>query len=237
MNIISIYSRGESNERTDRLAIAGMRKLGFPADYVDFMAKYGAGEFACELRLWNPTKLLPYLACYARGMLDPIDIANMDSGTLRIADHVGKLLFEFVPRTNVDGEPKVFSSFEEVLSWILSRGTQSPFPLYNQYLLCSFLLGSKSALKRKDDTKIRHRLLEVLNCDDLAIGRWDDIFYAIAPLQGWQLSIDDGDRARINYDIGSKIVPLIRLLGEFGFKHIRNEEEELMRLLVSGDSE
>jgi len=235
MNILALYDNGETLSWDERVAIAAMRKVGFPADYLDFIEKYGCGAFAGHLTLTSPTKVLPRIA---QGFGDRLEIAGMDYGTLYVADHAGKILFDYEPRVpKIDGDAKVFDSFDKVLFWILKRSKpQFPFPSYDQFDLPSYALQAKNiGLKRKEINELEKRIQEVLVCRDLAVGSLSSSIIAIAPTLGVYIELSEGDTVHIRYALGSKIAPLLELLAEFGFVHHPDPWQDEMRTLVCGD--
>ena len=232
MKILALYVAGETISWQDRMAIECLKKLGFPKDYTDLLSKYGWGVFAFGLQIRVPSRFLPKLV---NGLNAPLEVASRDDGIIYASDHVGKILFEFIPRSPEEHEV-VFYTFDEVLAWSMARDEPKfPIPLFEQAVLPQYTLRTKEVFSKDSDQKLIGRLREVITDGDLEIARWHDNFYAFSYSRGVLLRLQNGNEAKICYALGRPIKPIVLLLREFGFVHESDESEDTAWERVSGD--
>ena len=226
LETLAIYNNGETLDWDDRVAIRVMAKLGVPGDYINWLEKYGWGVFAAGqgMQLSKPSNHLQVLA---KQLKDPIPIAGRDDGIVYASDHVGKVLFDWVPRSN--SEPgKTFLNFEEVLSWAMAREKPPfPIPLLMQPPTSEYSLVSKKALEKDDDVEFGGRISDAFAPNIIKFARWQKDLLAIGVADGFLIEIENGKHAKIHYGLGRDITKTIILLQGFGFVHKPNEGEDI----------
>lgn len=143
MKVSALFRKGETLDRSDRAAIALLKKLGFPSDYLEFLLQYGEGEFIDSfLSLEAPASL-------AKGLVksdmtftfnESILIGGLDGGDIMAVDHVGKVHLEYWPRVETEPRP-VFVTLDSMVNTLAANPKkEGELLLYSQrgVPMCTF---------------------------------------------------------------------------------------------------
>lgn len=218
MQTLALYNNGELLDRADRQSIQAMRKLGFPRDYIGFLARYGAGEFANPLlSLYTPGSILRELlqADLTLAIKEPVQVGGFHGGQVMAVLHVDRVLFEYWPRDETEDRP-VFIDLEKMLSG-LDDGNADDLTakrVYDQVFIpsCFFSSSAPADAPPKDNDPVFKAILSLGDPGDFTILRYPEGVEMINEKLGFSVVFNRSVSAVLKFRYEARLGKLIEVL-------------------------
>ena len=241
----AFFRNGEMLDRSDREALAMMKKLGFPSDYLEFMIQFGRGEFVNPLLdLWDPTsvskEVLKVDMSKSRltfSMVEPVQIGSFQSGPIMAVNHVGAVLFEYWPRVETEPRP-VFTSLESLLSGLktLQQGQETPRVYAQVYVpTCSLKKTPSDEHPPKQSDAVIKEIVALSALDDFIFLPDPEALEMFSEKHGLSVVFNGGYSVTLKFRYDAKLKKIVEVLAKHGWQldrdpmniHLRLLEEEI----------